>query len=138
MEPASAIIGIAATAASLAALAARTVLFVTRLRDTYANLDLVVLDLYTTCQAFEIASRNISTWAQAAPNSFQSQSALAELLTYLKTSHMVLELVQADLARNFTKQSRPGAVVDLDAPLRKVQLLLHVPALREHCARLDR
>ena len=137
MDPITAF-GIAATAASLACLAAQTVCFVTRLRDEFANLDIVILDLYTVSHAFELACRNIASWAQEAQHRFQSSSTITEVLKYLETCKMMSKFVQDDLARIFTHQARPAANIDLKAPLRKVQLVLHIPQLREHCARLDR
>jgi hypothetical protein len=64
MDPASVVIGVVSGAASLAALAISTTTYLMGLKDSYKHVEIVVLDLVTTCQAFEIAWSRIHDWAQ--------------------------------------------------------------------------
>lgn len=55
MEPASAILGIASGAATLVAMIGQTVSYLVDLCDSYRNARLVILDLMTNLQAFQVS-----------------------------------------------------------------------------------
>ncbi|MCJ1430898.1 hypothetical protein MMC27_000248, partial [Xylographa pallens] len=100
MEPASVVIGVVGGAATLAALAISTTTYLIGLKDSYKHVELVVLDLVTTCQAFEVAWRRIHDWAK----DHMSQSAdadpiFAELLAYHENSKIVIGALHSELQR---------------------------------------
>lgn len=135
MDPASVIIGVVSGAASLAALAITTTRYLLGLKDSYKGVELVVLDLVTTCQAFEIAWRRIRDWAQIQINESQGADPIfGELLAYHDNSKIVLgqlhnELQQLDINPKFLWRLSPKS---------KARTVLHEKNLRDHSDRLNR
>lgn len=135
MDPASAIIGIASGAASLAALAISTTTYLIGLKDSYKTVELVVLDLVTTCQAFEIAWRRIHDWAQARiSQSTDVDPIFAELLAYQENSKIILGALHSELQQLEVNQKSIWRL----SPKSKARTVLHEKDLNGHSNRLNR
>jgi hypothetical protein len=135
MDPASVVIGVVSGAAALTALAISTTTYLMGLKDSYKHMEIVVLDLVTTCQAFEIAWSRIHDWAQG----HMCQSAYAdpifhELHSYQQNSKIVLgalhsELQQLQLSTKSTWRLSPKS---------RARAVLHEKGLKDHSDRLSR
>jgi hypothetical protein len=64
MDPASAI-GVVSGAATLAATAVQTTMFLMSLKDSYDNAGLMIWDLIAASKAFEIAWNRIHDWQES-------------------------------------------------------------------------
>jgi hypothetical protein len=102
MDPASAAIGVVSGSAALAALAVQITTNLLGLRDTYRDSELFILDLASTCQAFEIAWRRIHDWASSwlgASTGAQADSIFKHLVAYHETGSLVLRALDAELMK---------------------------------------
>jgi hypothetical protein len=133
MDPASVAIGVVSGAAALAAMAVKTTTFLVGLRDSYKRTDLIILDLASACQAFEIAWVHIHDWANShSSRATESSPIFEQLSSYLEVSKAVLETLQADLER-FSSKVRSSW-----RSMSRKTVILHEKMLRDHCDRLHR
>ena len=135
MEPASVVIGVVGGAATLAALAISTTTYLLGLKDSYKHVELVVLDLVTTCQAFEMAWRRIHNWAKGhMSQSADADSIFAELLAYHENSKIVIGALHSELQRLEVSPRNTWRL----SPKSKARTVLHEKSLMEHSDRLNR
>ena len=135
MDPASIVIGVVSGAAGLTALAISTATYLISLKDSYKSVGLVILDLVTTCQAFEIAWRRIHDWARARMiQSADADPIFAELLAYHENSKIVLGALHSELQQ---LEVNPKSMWRL-SPKSKARTVLHEKDLKDHSDRLNR
>jgi hypothetical protein len=142
MDLATAIIGIASGAASLVAITGQVVTYLTSIADSYRSARLIVLDLVSTCQAYEAAWSHIRQWALEAhaaevPN---SESILGQLGTFLEVGKVIMDLITGDLDRLSSKSSGGGWWRTGAKPtgIGLAQLVLHEKIVLDHADRLHR
>jgi hypothetical protein len=135
MDPASVVVGVVSGAAGLAALAISTTTYLIGLKDSYKHVELAVLDLVTTCQAFEIAWRRIHDWAEGhICQSADADPIFGELLAYHENSKIVLGALHSELQQ---LEVSPKTTWRL-SPRRKARTVLHEKDLKDHSDRLNR
>lgn len=141
MDPVSAIIGIASGAAGLVALTSQVVTYLVGLRDSHQNAELTILDLISTCQAYQTAWSHIEQWVSEASNHaqlFDSTPTLSELKIFLETGHVVMSLMQRDMNRLLPKHSIWRRASTTRRRRDALGLMLHGKAVAEHAARIHR
>ncbi|KAK7890070.1 hypothetical protein LTR67_008535 [Exophiala xenobiotica] len=137
MDPASAAIGVVSGAAGLVALAISTTSYLLGLKDSYKTVEIVVLDLVTTCQALETAWRRIHDWASAQQlQSTTADSIFGELLAYHENSKIVLGALHSDLEHADGASRSPGSSWRFGSRT-KVRFVLHEKGLKDHGERLN-
>jgi hypothetical protein len=135
MDPASVVLGVVSGAAGLAALAISTTTYLIGLKGSYNHVELVVLDLVTTCQAFEIAWRRIHDWAKGHMcQSADADPIFGELLAYHENSKIVLGALHSELQQ---LEVNPKMTWRL-SPKSKARTVLHEKNLKDHSDRLNR
>lgn len=134
MDPASVVVGVVSGAASLAALAISTTTYLIGLKDSYKHVELVVLDLVTTCQAFEIAWRRIHDWAEGHMCQADADPIFGELLAYHENSKIVLGALHSELLQLEVNSKTTWRL----SPKSKARTVLHEKDLKDHSDRLNR
>jgi hypothetical protein len=135
MEPASVVIGVVSGAAALTALALSTATYLMGLKDSYKHVEIVVLDLVTTCQAFEIAWRRIHDWAQdRVCQSVDPDPIFGELLSYHENSKIVLGALHSELQQLELNTKSTWRL----SPKNKARTVLREKGLKDHNDRLSR
>lgn len=136
MDPASVVIGVVSGAASLAAMALKTSTFLLGLRDSYTNIEVLILDLASTCRAFEIAWNRIHQWASKHIHQARDspEPIFEQLLSYSEHSKIVLDALRTDLEK-VDPSAKPAWRL---SPRSKARTVLHEKGLKDHGDRLDR
>lgn len=133
MEPASAIIGVASGAASLAVLALQVSRFMIGMKDAFDHIEIRLIDLVSLCRTLEVAWKEIANWAsQQASHGEVSTAVLEQLQHCCETSKMVLEAVSKDFNQVSSKGKRTWQLGSKD----KGRAVMHESNLREHGASL--
>ena len=134
MDPASAAIGVVSGSAALAALAVQITTYLLGLRDTYKDSEIIILDLASTCQAFEIAWRRIHDWASSwvgNPSETQADSIFRHLVAYHETGSLVLKALNTELMK-ITQPSNPLWRLSPKSKKNRFSVVLHRQGLKDH------
>jgi hypothetical protein len=134
MDPASVAIGVVSGSAALAALAVQITTNLLGLRDTYRDSEIIILDLVSTCQAFEIAWRRIHDWASSwvgKSSETQADSILRHLVAYHETGSFVLQALNAELMK-ITQPSNSLWRLSPKGKKSKFSVVLHRQGLNDH------
>ena len=125
------------------AITAQVITYLIALRDAHQNAELMVLDLISTCRAYETAWSRIQQWALQASDELRvgnSETILDQLETFLETGRAVMDLIKKDIDRISSTSKRGGWWRTGTKPRGKdaVQLLLHEKTILDHSNRIHR
>jgi hypothetical protein len=124
-------------AAALAALAVQVTAYLLGLKDTYEDSELIILDLASTCQAFEIAWRRIHDWASSwIGNAAESDSIFRHLLAYHETDRLVLRALNTELVK-LMPATKSSWRLSPKGKKHKLRVILHQQGLKDHGDRLS-
>jgi len=133
MDPAS-IVGIVASAASLAKLALETATYLVGLKDSFNQMELHLLDLASRCQTLDIAWRRVHVWASAsASNGAEEGMIFDQLRISYEASNIILNAINADIKKVATAGKSSWRL----SPKSKTRVLLHEKSLAAHGERVN-
>ena len=134
MEPASVVVGVVAGSTALVGTAIKVITFLTGLRDTITGANLLLLDLHTTCQAYQVAWTHTRDWASDPSRHLDgSDPILEQILAYLDVSKITLDAIEGDLEK--LDQSDSSARLNFPSLGRFV---IQGKTFKDHCERLNR